>query len=63
MHNAAMEEYFPNRNFSNAIRLFEQVQKLMPGDFVSGMMLDRCRRYLETPPRPEWNGVEVMQTK
>ena len=43
MHNAAMEEYFPNRNFPNALRLFEQVQKLLPGDHVSGMMIERCR--------------------
>ena len=28
MHNAAMEEYFPNQNFDTALRLFEQVQKL-----------------------------------
>ena len=43
MHNAAMEEYFPNQNFDTALRLFEQVQKLVPGDFLSGMMIERCR--------------------
>jgi class 3 adenylate cyclase len=63
MHNAAMEEYFPNRNFPNALRLFEQVQKLLPGDHVSGMMIERCRRYEREPPSPGWGGYEVMQKK
>jgi adenylate cyclase len=63
MHNAAMEEYFPNRNFSNARRLFEQVQKLLPGDHASGMMIERCGRYEREPPAPGWGGYEVMQRK
>jgi len=63
MHNAAMEEYFPNCNFATARRLFEQVQKLLPGDYVSGMMLERCRRYEREPPPPGWGGYEVMQKK
>jgi adenylate cyclase len=63
MHNAAMEEYFPNCSFANARRLFEQVQKLLPGDFASGMMIERCRRYEREPPSPGWGGYEVMQKK
>jgi adenylate cyclase len=63
MHNAAMEEYFPNRSFPNALRLFEQVQKLLPGDYVSGMMIERCRRFERQEPPPGWGGYEVMQKK
>ena len=63
MHNAAMAEYFPNRNFDTALRLFEQVQKLVPGDNLSGMMIERCRVYRERPPAPGWEGYEVMQKK
>ncbi|MCX7029690.1 MAG: adenylate/guanylate cyclase domain-containing protein, partial [Spirochaetes bacterium] len=63
LHNAAMEEYYPNRNFSNAITLFSQVQKLLPGDRASATMIERCRRYEREPPGPEWGGYEVMKTK
>jgi hypothetical protein len=57
-----MEEYL-SRNFSNAITLFTQVQKLLPGDFVSGKMLERCRTYEHQDLPPDWQGVEVMRTK
>jgi adenylate cyclase len=63
MHNAAMSEYFPNQNFDTALRLFEQVQKLVPGDSLSAMMIERCRAYEKTPPLPGWQGYEVMQKK
>ena len=63
MHNAAMAEYFPNQNFDTALRLFEQVRKLVPGDHLSGMMIERCRAYRDHPPAPGWQGYEVMQKK
>ena len=37
MHNTAMEQYL-GQSFSGAAALFDQVQKLLPGDFVSDMM-------------------------
>jgi adenylate cyclase len=63
MHNAAMEEYYPGLNFETALRLFEQVRKLLPDDHVSGEMIGRCREHIETPPEPGWNGLEVMKKK
>ena len=62
MHNSAMDEYL-SRNVSSAISLFGQVQQLRPGDFASGMMLDRCRAYVRQDLPPDWQGVEVMKTK
>jgi adenylate cyclase len=63
MHNAAMEEYYPNCSLENARRLFEQVQKLLPGDLISAEMIKRCGRYEREPPPPGWRGYEVMQKK
>jgi hypothetical protein len=57
-----MEEYYPNRNFSNAIVRFTQVQKLLPGDFASGMMLRRCRRCQNQAPPAGWDGAEIGET-
>jgi class 3 adenylate cyclase len=62
MHNSAMEQYL-SQSFSGAAGLFDQVQKLLPGDFVSEMMAGRCRSYERQPPPPGWEGVEVMKTK
>ena len=62
MHNAAMEQYL-SQSFTGAMAMFGQVQKLLPGDFVSGMMFERCRNYEREPPPPGWEGAEVMKTK
>jgi adenylate cyclase len=62
MYNAAMEQYL-GKGFNNAMGLFNQVQKLLPGDSACGMMLERCRKYQEQELPPDWDGVEVMKTK
>ena len=63
LHNAAMVEYFPGRNFAKATGMFEQVRTLLPGDAVSGMMLERCRAYAKHAPPPEWDGAEIGETR
>jgi hypothetical protein len=62
LHNAAMEEYFPGRNFTKAASMFAQVQKLLPRDVSSRMMQERCRRYQTASPSPGWDGVEIGET-
>ncbi|MCX7029689.1 MAG: adenylate/guanylate cyclase domain-containing protein [Spirochaetes bacterium] len=62
LHNAAMGEYFPGRNFAKAASMFAKVQKLLPGDVASSMMQDRCRRYQTASPPPGWDGAEIGET-
>jgi len=62
MHNAAMEEYY-RRGFGKAARLFDEVERRLPGDFASQQLRDRCLLYEKDPPDPDWNGVEVMKSK
>ncbi len=62
LHNAAMEEYYA-RNFSKALGLFQNVQIIMPGDFVSGLLIQRCLNYEKHPPAADWNGVEKKESK
>jgi hypothetical protein len=57
-----MNEYF-GRNYSSAIELFTQVQKLLRVDSVSERMLRESYRCLKEPPGPEWDGTERMETK
>lgn len=62
LHNQAMESYL-SRDFKKAIEIFEQVQVLMTGDFVSLSMIERCNDYIKHPPKDDWDGVKVMKTK
>ncbi len=61
-HNAAMEEYY-RRNFAAAARMFAEVGRMLPGDFVSAQLGARCALYEKDPPPQDWDGVEVMKTK
>ena len=57
-HAAAMEEY-RKRNFRRAITLFTDVQRLLPDDPPSALLLKRCEDYAVHAPPPDWDGIEV----
>ena len=42
---------------------FEHALSLNPSDYVSQMYIDRCEHLKNSPPREDWNGVWVMQSK
>jgi len=48
------------RDWSNAVSHFEEVLRLKPQDGPAALYLRRCRRYQETPPPPDWQGVSVV---
>jgi class 3 adenylate cyclase/HAMP domain-containing protein len=62
LHNTGMEHYY-KREFDQAIRYFEDVRKIFSDDYASQLMIDRCQQFKETPPPPDWNGVEIMKEK
>jgi hypothetical protein len=39
------------------------VVTIFPGDMNARNLFGRCKTYLTGAPPPDWNGVEVMQTK
>lgn len=61
-HNAGTRIYY-ERNFRKAKQHFQAVRKILPGDYLAGMYLERCERYLKNPPPPDWNGTEVLTSK
>ncbi|MCL2832962.1 MAG: adenylate/guanylate cyclase domain-containing protein [Treponema sp.] len=64
IHNRGMEFYLPpKRDFKSAADCFNEALSLLPGDFNAANLLERCRIYLTDPPPPDWNGVEVMNSK
>ncbi|MGA2613118.1 MAG: adenylate/guanylate cyclase domain-containing protein [Spirochaetia bacterium] len=62
MHEAAMTEYYA-RNFGKAARMFDEVGRKLPDDFVSGWLRDRCLLYEKDPPPLDWDFAEVMKSK
>jgi adenylate cyclase len=52
-----------NRNWEEAIRLFEEVLELMPDDFVSNLYIARSSKLQMCPPDDAWNGVFKVRSK
>jgi adenylate cyclase len=50
-------EFFEGRDWKEAETVFAQVLKISPKDGPSLLFLDRCRRFQNYPPAPEWDGV------
>jgi adenylate cyclase len=51
------------REFAAAKSLFEQVLNTAPSDNPSRIMIERCDRYLQTPPEADWEATNAMRTK
>ena len=58
----ALESYLAGR-FDEAIKRYEAVRELNPGDRPVGFMLVRCRQYLENPPPDKWDGIFRLESK
>ena len=57
-----MELYYA-RSFEEAAKGFREVEKLLPDDFLADLFVERCERMAADPPPPDWDGVEIMETK
>jgi len=62
LHNESMELYY-GRNFTEAAKGFRKVRTMLKEDFLAGLFVERCERLAADPPPPEWDGVEIMETK
>ena len=56
-------EHYYRREFSGAARHLLAARKLLPDDPIIKMFLLRCKRYLDTPPPPDWSGVTAIAEK
>jgi class 3 adenylate cyclase/HAMP domain-containing protein len=63
LHNAAMEQFYPDRDFQGAAERFRQVQRILPQDYAAQLLEDRCQQYMQNPPPRDWDGVTVMEHK
>jgi adenylate cyclase len=51
------------QQWEDAIHAFQQVLAALPGDPPSQLYIQRCQALMAALPRPDWDGVHVMQTK
>ncbi len=56
-------KYYYKMNFSQSAKYFMAVRKLLPDDHVSGIFLERCKKYIKEKPPADWNGLEVLTSK
>ncbi|MEW5817637.1 MAG: adenylate/guanylate cyclase domain-containing protein, partial [Spirochaetota bacterium] len=61
-HHKALKLYY-NRDFAGALKLFTNVQKILPGDHISQVFIERCTGCLKNPPASDWVGIEIMKEK
>jgi adenylate cyclase len=56
-------EAYRARNFTAAISFFQMVLVARERDPPSLVMIERCRRFLETPPGADWEATALMEAK
>ena len=54
---------YENKNFAAAKNLFEQVWQQNPADKPAKLYLDRCEKFIATPPAAGWDGVDNLTEK
>lgn len=55
--------HYKARDWRPAVEAFSAAVSMEEEDGPSRTYLDRCRRYLEDPPPPDWDGVWVLTSK
>jgi adenylate cyclase len=54
---------YRRQEWAEAIRAFQQALELVPEDGPSKVFIERCRRFMEAPPPPSWDGVYRLTSK
>jgi len=60
---AAALDLYRVRDWDGAIRLFDEIGRLRPGDGPGRVLGDRCRALRAAPPPESWDGVHRMVDK
>ncbi len=54
---------YRNRNFMKALELLQDLQKTFPYDGPINVYIERCKKFLKTPPPLDWDGIFIAETK
>ena len=61
-HHNGLQLYY-TKNFKKAKQFFEASNKLLNDDYVTKEFINRCDRYIQTPPPQDWDGQEIITQK
>lgn len=56
-------EAYLSRDWSGAVAIFGSLRKNFPNDVPLELYFNRCRKYLQQPPGPDWRGVTYLKYK
>lgn len=56
-------ELYKQRNYADAIKMFESGLEIIGNDGPSITYIDRCKEFLENPPAEDWDGVYTHTQK
>jgi len=59
---SAFKDY-EHQNFEEAKKIFADVYKVNPDDKVAKLYLERCEKYISSPPPESWDGVDNLTEK
>ncbi len=59
----AYEKKYLGRNFSEALKIFEEILETLPDDKNTQRLRDLAKEMLANPPPADWDGVTIMQSK
>jgi adenylate cyclase len=54
---------YKNRQWDQAITLFQEALQIYPEDKPSQIYIERCTKYLQYPPPEDWDGAFKMKTE
>ena len=54
---------YRDRQWQAALVLFNRILKRRAGDGPARILMERCGKYLESPPPDEWDGAVHMSLK
>jgi adenylate cyclase len=52
-----------SRDWEGAYEIFTNLSLRFPGDGPTAFYLARCETYQDSPPGPDWKGVEYLEVK
>jgi adenylate cyclase len=61
-YEAGLDAY-ARRDWANAIELFETAIANRGDDLPSRIFVERCRKYLASPPPEDWTAVSILAEK
>jgi len=70
IYNKGVNSYYNERDFRKALECFEKSVALEPNKIInpakptpSGRFIEMCKKYIETPPGDDWDGVNRLTSK